>query len=932
MKRAKALVSFLLLFSLLIPAFYQANAARVAVIKEVRGEVFVKKGNGTREFNAKEGMSLSEGDSVRTVKKSSANIVYDDGSKTTIAPSSKLTVAKLKNKDAGNQTKVKVVSGKVWNSVKSLSNANDEYDVETPTAVMGVRGTHFLVTTDPITGQTSVSVLDGTIGVSQNSDIGNSSGSSDGPGDRTNTAEQLVTFNQTLSTETIHAPLSDAKELDVQQLVEQVEPEVIVEIIQDLTKTIQEKQKQALENHELFEQTEQFDLLENALELSKTAAELAKIQANVLSEINRSSAIREEVEQLLQSRFNETIASVMRDNQELRSSTESARGQITDSASNAGMSEEEINEFGPEDVPVTPPSPAPDSNGGSSGGGGGNVDERPSAPRISGEGDGTNFYIDVFDYDPAAILKLYQLIGDTFSLYFEIDLTMNEFNYFTLPYDGMKYYVTQTVNGTESLPSITVTAGEEPIEGLAIVSSNAIEDTNEFTITFNSQLDPSSVPSLDDFEIYSKESYYDGENLTYQYDRIYVSNIIINENQLILSLSYDSLGESGIYIEYPIILSIKYTKNMTNPIKDSNGFTLNDQQIDYESTQTIFDRDKNGDFEYSIYTSKYGYTEPFEIYSLPYTLNFKTRFENNFVQELSYQIYNGDNPIKESEIYSNSDGVFSLTLDESLPYGEYSIVLGIAKNSDFRIVNSFGIKYVDYEAPKITNISYTTTPATIQLDFDELINEYINKDADDFKLVEIQGTDQYGQPIEEEKTIASVYIIDDNNKSSLKFELVPSNYDFNKLRLTHKWNDNIGDIYSNYIPLTLNIKFGQYVKFSLDTPNEMAIYHTPIKIEPYKEAFKVYFQPYFNGVAMTANTVDRIEVESNYYDGTITPPMIETDSQGNMYFTIDPTVCIPDYTGWVGFYVIPNDSYYDDQDFLQSFEIEILDYTRRDMP
>lgn len=927
MKRAKALVSFLLLFSLLIPAFYQANAARVAVIKEVRGEVFVKKGNGTREFNAKEGMSLSEGDSVRTVKKSSANIVYDDGSKTTIAPSSKLTVAKLKNKDAGNQTKVKVVSGKVWNSVKSLSNANDEYDVETPTAVMGVRGTHFLVTTDPITGQTSVSVLDGTIGVSQNSDIGNSSGSSDGPGDRTNTAEQLVTFNQTLSTETIHAPLSDAKELDVQQLVEQVEPVVIVEIIQDLTETIQEKQEQALENHELFEQTDQFDLLENALELSKTAAELAKIQANVLSEINRSSAIREEVEQLLQSRFNQTIESVMRDNQELRSSTESAREQITDSASNAGMSEEEINEFGPEDVPVTPPSPAPDSNGGSSGGGGGNVDERPSAPRISGEGDGTNFYIDVFDYDPAAILKLYQLVGDTFSLYFEIDLTMNEFNYFTLPYDGMKYYVTQTVNGIESLPSITVTAGEEPIEGLAIVSSNAIEDTNEFTITFNSQLDPSSVPSLDDFEIYSKESYYDGENLTYQYDRIYVSNIIINDKQLILSLSYDSLGESGIYIEYPIILSIKYTKNMTNPIKDSNGFTLNDQQIDYESTQTIFDRDKNGDFEYSIYTSKYGYTEPFEIYSLPYTLNFKTRFENNFVQELSYQIYNGDNPIKESEIYSNSDGVFSLTLDESLPYGEYSIVLGIAKNSDFRIVNSFGIKYVDYEAPKITNISYTTTPATIQLDFDELIDHNTPHDFDDFDIREFQGTNQVGEPI----AIESVSINDSNNKSSLLFKLAQPFNDFYKLRLEHTWNNMFTDLYNNDIPNPI-IKFGQYVTFSLETPNEMAIYHTPIKIEPYKEAFKVYFQPYFNGVAMTANTVDRIEVESNYYDGTITPPMIETDSQGNMYFTIDPAVCIPNYTGWVGFYVIPNDSYYDDQDFLQSFEIEILNYTRRDMP
>ncbi|WP_017756670.1 fibronectin type III domain-containing protein [Calidifontibacillus oryziterrae] len=462
MKLIKVWVSILLLFSLLLPAFFHVDAARVAVIKEVQGEVYIKKGNGSREFKAKDGMSLSEGDSVRTVKKSSANIVYDDGSKTTVAPSSKLSISKLKDKNNGKQTKVKVVSGKVWNSVKSLSNANDEYDVETPTAVMGVRGTHFLVTTDPITGEASVSVLDGMVGVSQNSDNGSSSSGTSSSTGQVGQSEQLVGFNQSLVTQSTQQPISEAKPIDVKQLVQQVEPEVIVEMIQDLTETIRETNQQAIENQQMFELSEQQEMLEKAIELSKTAANLASIQETVLNEINQA-VIKSEVEQLLRSRFNQTLDNVVNENNQLKTETQTTQQQVTNAAKEAGMTDEQIEDIGPPPVPESPTETTqPATNTG--GGGGGGTDDPvplPPTPTIFGFADGNDFYINIQGHEFSSTLKLYDANDN--SLVETIDKA-SELERFIVTLDGKSYYVTQTVDGKESNPSNIIVSIGDPSE------------------------------------------------------------------------------------------------------------------------------------------------------------------------------------------------------------------------------------------------------------------------------------------------------------------------------------------------------------------------------------------------------------------------------------------------------------------------------------
>ena len=47
-------------------------------------------------------------------------------------------------------------------------NVEDEYQIETPTTVMGVRGTLFLASVNPATGETTGSVMEGAVGVQQN--------------------------------------------------------------------------------------------------------------------------------------------------------------------------------------------------------------------------------------------------------------------------------------------------------------------------------------------------------------------------------------------------------------------------------------------------------------------------------------------------------------------------------------------------------------------------------------------------------------------------------------------------------------------------------------------------------------------------------------------------------------------------------------------
>jgi len=143
-----------------------ASGTRVAVIQSLKGTVTVKKAGGAKEFQAFAKMSLNEGDVLKTGKDSSVVLQFANGTseddRMTVAANTTLTFSKLSDK-SGTRTKVSMWNGSAWVDVKSIASPNDEFTLETPTAVMGVRGTHLLVSVDPVTGATRLTVVAGVV-------------------------------------------------------------------------------------------------------------------------------------------------------------------------------------------------------------------------------------------------------------------------------------------------------------------------------------------------------------------------------------------------------------------------------------------------------------------------------------------------------------------------------------------------------------------------------------------------------------------------------------------------------------------------------------------------------------------------------------------------------------------------------------------------
>ncbi|MFC5405714.1 FecR domain-containing protein [Cohnella soli] len=111
-------------------------------------------------------MSLNEGDILTVGSNGSAVLAFANGSaeddRMTVTAGSTLSFSKLSNRK-GTITKVSMFNGSAWVEVKSITNKDDAFSLETPTAIMGVRGTHLLVTVDPISGATHLTVAAGIV-------------------------------------------------------------------------------------------------------------------------------------------------------------------------------------------------------------------------------------------------------------------------------------------------------------------------------------------------------------------------------------------------------------------------------------------------------------------------------------------------------------------------------------------------------------------------------------------------------------------------------------------------------------------------------------------------------------------------------------------------------------------------------------------------
>lgn len=216
-----------------------AGATRAAIVTSLKGTVQVKKAGGAKFFNAFKNMSLNEGDMITTGKNSSVVLELAsskaDRDSITIGENSQVHFTKLKE-DTGTKAKMSVWAGSLWVKVKSISNADDSFEVETPTAIMGVRGTHFILQVDPLTGRTTLVVASGVTAVNS---PGSGSGGT-GPKNVVNVyPTQQMEIDRDLQTDDPRALVQAA---DPETLVFTLPPDIIEAMVSSMADIRQENE------------------------------------------------------------------------------------------------------------------------------------------------------------------------------------------------------------------------------------------------------------------------------------------------------------------------------------------------------------------------------------------------------------------------------------------------------------------------------------------------------------------------------------------------------------------------------------------------------------------------------------------------------------------------------------------------------------------
>ncbi|MHB8993751.1 MAG: FecR family protein [Armatimonadota bacterium] len=137
---------------------------RVAAVSDAQGPIQVKP-RGQEEFVLLgDRARVNAGDVVKTGDKAGLVLSWLDGTRMRIGPNTVMTVLKCQINTVNNSetTMFKLDLGRVWIRVLKVLSQKSKFEVVTPTATAGVRGTVFSVAVSP-EGKTTVSVVEGAV-------------------------------------------------------------------------------------------------------------------------------------------------------------------------------------------------------------------------------------------------------------------------------------------------------------------------------------------------------------------------------------------------------------------------------------------------------------------------------------------------------------------------------------------------------------------------------------------------------------------------------------------------------------------------------------------------------------------------------------------------------------------------------------------------
>ncbi|GIP49610.1 hypothetical protein J53TS2_32010 [Paenibacillus sp. J53TS2] len=165
MKFIRIVLSLVLAVTLLSPGAAMAkDTKKMGKILDVSGSAVVNKG-GEKKFKAVKNMAVTEGDVLLTGEEGRVELELDSDKLVYIGPDTKLMIHELVKsaKAMEGKTSLSLQKGSVLIKVKKKLTEDSRFEIKTPTTVMGVMGTEFIV--GYAQAQTYVGVLEGRVAV-----------------------------------------------------------------------------------------------------------------------------------------------------------------------------------------------------------------------------------------------------------------------------------------------------------------------------------------------------------------------------------------------------------------------------------------------------------------------------------------------------------------------------------------------------------------------------------------------------------------------------------------------------------------------------------------------------------------------------------------------------------------------------------------------
>ncbi len=165
-KKSLALfLCILLLLSSMTMAAFGADEVSGKLI-HMEGDVQVIRSGGEKPFNAFLNMRLAEGDKIITGPAGTAKIQLDDDVVIILAEDTQIYLSELRGSAGAAQSSISLQAGGVGASINKALEDNARFEIKTPTAVMGVRGTEFF--TQYFNGTLDARVINGVVEVNVN--------------------------------------------------------------------------------------------------------------------------------------------------------------------------------------------------------------------------------------------------------------------------------------------------------------------------------------------------------------------------------------------------------------------------------------------------------------------------------------------------------------------------------------------------------------------------------------------------------------------------------------------------------------------------------------------------------------------------------------------------------------------------------------------